>query len=133
MKKIAWEEDFIHEVNLCYIYWIKQTQQTQPCMIFFFISKSTMLKKKKKQKYIITIREALRKEKGNQKQPFAWSTSSSWDDVLGFKEIYSIIFKTNPSVRENTRKEGWEIWECEKVSLLEHKRMWWILGSSPYL
>ena len=47
MKKIAWEEDFIHEVNLCYIYWIKQTQQTQPCMIFFFISKSAILKKKK--------------------------------------------------------------------------------------
>ena len=37
-------------------------------------------KKKKqtnKQTYIITIKEALRKEKGNQKQPFAWSTSSS--------------------------------------------------------
>ena len=42
MKKIAWEEDLIHEVNLHYIYWIKQTQ---PFMIFFFISKSAMLKK----------------------------------------------------------------------------------------
>ena len=45
MKKIAWEEDLIHEVNLHYIYWIKQTQQTQPFMIFFFISKFAMLKK----------------------------------------------------------------------------------------
>ena len=33
--------------------------------------------KKKIHTYIITIREALRKEKGNQKQPLAWSTSSS--------------------------------------------------------
>ena len=51
-------------------------------------------KKKNKQTYIITIKEALRKEKGNQKQPLASSTSSSWKDVLGFKEIYSIIFET---------------------------------------
>ena len=34
-------------------------------------------KKKNKQTYIITIKEALRKEKGNQKQPLASSTSSS--------------------------------------------------------
>ena len=27
IKMIAWEEDFIHEINLCYMYWIKQTQQ----------------------------------------------------------------------------------------------------------
>ena len=45
MKKIAWEEDFIHEINLYYMYWIKQTQQIQPSMIFFFISKSAMWKK----------------------------------------------------------------------------------------
>ena len=50
-------------------------------------------KKTNKQTYIITIKEALRKEKGNQKQPLASSTSSSWNDVLGFKEIYSIIFE----------------------------------------
>ena len=49
--------------------------------------------KKKIHTYIITIREALRKEKGNQKQPLAWSTSSSWEDVLEFKETYSIIFE----------------------------------------
>ena len=42
-----------------------------------WILETTKLKKKKKKTYIITIREALRKEKGNQKQPFAWSTSSS--------------------------------------------------------
>ena len=34
-------------------------------------------KQTNKQTYIITIKEALRKEKGNQKQPLAWSTSSS--------------------------------------------------------
>ena len=50
-------------------------------------------KQTNKQTNIITIKEALRKEKGNQKQPFASSTSSSWNDVLGFKEIYSIIFE----------------------------------------
>ena len=50
-------------------------------------------KQTNKETYIITIKEALRKEKGNQKQPLASSTSSSWNDVLGFKEIYSIIFE----------------------------------------
>ena len=34
-------------------------------------------KQTNKQTYIITIKEALRKEKGNQKQPLASSTSSS--------------------------------------------------------
>ena len=24
IKRFAWEEDFIHEINLCYMYWIKQ-------------------------------------------------------------------------------------------------------------
>ena len=41
------------------------------------ILETTKLLKKKKKAYIITIREALRKEKGNQKQPLASSTSSS--------------------------------------------------------
>ena len=60
----------------------------------------TWKKKKKTNKqtnihtYIITIREALRKEKGNKKKPLAWSTSSSWENVLGFKKINSIIFET---------------------------------------
>ena len=76
----------------------------------------------------------MKKEKGNQKQPLAWSTSSSWEDVLGFKEFIQLSLKPkNPSLRENTRKEGWEIWECEKMSLLECPIMCWILGSSPYL
>ena len=42
-----------------------------------WIIETTKLKKINKQTYIITIREALRKEKGNQKQPLTWSTSSS--------------------------------------------------------
>ena len=35
------------------------------------------------------------KEKGiGWKQPLAWSTFWSWEDVLGFKETYSVIFET---------------------------------------
>ena len=36
MKKISWEEDFIHEINLCYVYWKKKTQLTKPFMILFY-------------------------------------------------------------------------------------------------
>ena len=45
MKRIAWEEYFIRGINLCYIYWIKQTQQTQPFIIFFFYFKICYVKK----------------------------------------------------------------------------------------
>ena len=52
-------------------------------------------KKKKKYKHASLIKEKHKeKEKGNKEKPLAWSTSSSWEDVLGFKEIYAIIFKT---------------------------------------
>ena len=49
--------------------WILETTKLKK------IKKKT--KTKTKQTCIITIREALRKEKGNKKQPLAWSTSSS--------------------------------------------------------
>ena len=43
IKKNSSEEDFIYEINLCYVHKIKQTQ---PFMIlFFFFSISAMLKK----------------------------------------------------------------------------------------
>ena len=34
------------------------------------------------------------KKMSYQKQPLVWSTSSSWEDILEFKEIHSIIFET---------------------------------------
>ena len=50
-------------------------------------------KQKKIYKHASLLQEK-HKEKGNRKQPFTWSTSSSREDVLGFKEIYVIIFET---------------------------------------
>ena len=44
--------------------------------MLWILEKKKKKKQTNKQTYIITIREALRKEKGNQKQPLAWSTSS---------------------------------------------------------
>ena len=42
----------------------------------------------------------------------------------------------SPSLREYQRGRS-EIWECENMSLLEHKRVskrgFWILGGIPYL
>ena len=75
------------KINQQFMLWILETTKPKN-------KKTNKQKKTKKHTYIITIREALRKEKGNQKQHLAQSTSSSWEDVLGFKETYSIIFET---------------------------------------
>ena len=57
------------KINQQFMLWILETTK---------LKKNIKKKKNKtKQTCIITIREALRKEKGNKKQPLAWSTSSS--------------------------------------------------------
>ena len=51
-------------------------------------------KKKKKKNIHASSQKRSIKKKGFQNQPLAWSTSSSWEDILGFKEIYAIIFES---------------------------------------
>ena len=60
------------KINQQFMLWILETTKLKKIK-----KKKKKKKTKTKQTCIITISEALRKEKGNKKQHLAWSTSSS--------------------------------------------------------